>query len=82
MLDPVIAQPVLTAEIAESSVVEAEVEPPDSGESTVERRGGPAEEAVSYQVFLTTGGSGSSASTTRVGRVGPAEDFIGIRSSP
>jgi hypothetical protein len=43
---------------------------------------GPAEEAVSYQVFLTTGGSGSSASTTRVSRVGRAEDFVGMLSGP
>jgi len=43
---------------------------------------GPAEEAVSYQVFLTTGGSGSSALTTRVGRVGRTEDYIKMLSRP
>lgn len=43
---------------------------------------GPAEEAVSYQIFLTTGGSGSSAVATRVGRVGRAEDFVGMLSGP
>lgn len=41
---------------------------------------GPAEEAVSYQVFLTTGGSGSSASTTRLGREGRAQDYTAIVS--
>ena len=41
---------------------------------------GPAEEAVSFQIFLVTGGSASSASTTRVDREGRAEDFVGIVS--
>jgi hypothetical protein len=36
---------------------------------------GPAEEAVSFQIFLTTGGSGASATTTRVIRGGRGESY-------
>lgn len=39
---------------------------------------GPQEEAVSFQIFLTTGGSGTSATSTRTVRVGPAKDFVRI----
>lgn len=41
---------------------------------------GPAQESVSFQIFLVTGGSASSASTTQAGRARRAEDFVGIVS--
>jgi len=39
---------------------------------------GPDEEAVSFQIFLTTGGSGASARATQPRRLGAAERFVGI----
>jgi hypothetical protein len=41
---------------------------------------GPAEEAVSFQIFLTTGGSGSSAKTTRVVRGVVEEGYLRMLS--
>ena len=43
---------------------------------------GPAQESVSFQIFLVTGGSASSASTTRSDRAVRAKDFVGIVSRP
>jgi hypothetical protein len=43
---------------------------------------GPAEESVSYQIHLVTGGSAASASTTGVGRAGHTEKFVGMVSRP